>query len=50
MTFKVISTLYFFLSHSFNHLKMVDVYNYDVDAIPSPFSHAQEWFMTGKHS
>jgi hypothetical protein len=30
-----------FLSHRFNHSKMVDIQNFEVDAIPSPFSLAE---------
>jgi hypothetical protein len=49
MTFKV-TWMPYFLSHSFNHSKMVDVQNSEVDIIPPPFSLVQQWITINKHS
>jgi hypothetical protein len=39
-----------FLSRSFNHSKMSDVQNSDVDVTPSPFILADQWVAVSKHS
>jgi hypothetical protein len=39
-----------FLCFSFNHLKMSDVQNSEVDVIPLPFSLAQQLLTVSKHS